>query len=181
MIVYQQQWLEILAAFDNDRVVPYADLIDAWGESQAGDLLWNGFGLIGGGRCGARLGTLVPRKPVDFYRGYTCRHELLYAPHSHFDLLGNFVPAFCGGISIGSWHNLVGIREQADQGGLPQLVQILIEQGPAGLVDLAEGQGFRPDPDGYADKCHLCVDVRRWLVRQGDCSELQPEDFYSSF
>jgi hypothetical protein len=180
VIVYQQQWLELLAAFGDDPV-PLEVLIDSWGESQAGDLFWNGFGLMGGGRCGVRLGSLVPGRPAEVFRGYACRHELLHAPHSHFDLHGNYVPAFCGGISIGSWYDLAGIREQAEQEALPQLVQILIKQGPTGLADLAESQGYKPCPGGYVDKCHLCVEVRRWLVGQGEYSELQPKEFYSSF
>jgi hypothetical protein len=35
-------------------------------------------------------------------------------------------------------------------------------------------------PDGYAGKCHLCVDVRRHLVRRGGFPELRPAAFYEN-
>jgi hypothetical protein len=37
---------------------------------------------------------------------------------------------------------------------------------------------FEPRVEGYTGKCHLCVDVRRYLVDQGEFLELQPQGFY---
>jgi hypothetical protein len=41
--------------------------------------------------------------------------------------------------------------------------------------------GYEELPDGYAGKCHLCVDVRRHLVEHGEFAELRPRAFYDAF
>jgi hypothetical protein len=37
---------------------------------------------------------------------------------------------------------------------------------------LGSGYDYQPLEEGYVGKCHLCVDVRRWLVTQGGFPEL---------
>jgi hypothetical protein len=62
-------------------------------------------------------------------------------------------------------------------------VELLIERGPYGLFELAQGRyDYRPLPGGYAGKCHLCVDVRWHLVRikGDDYPELRPGGFYEN-
>jgi len=43
------------------------------------------------------------------------------------------------------------------------VVQILVEKGPKGLVDLPEAEGFKFEEDAYIDRCHLCFEIRRFL------------------
>jgi hypothetical protein len=42
----------------------------------------------------------------------------------------------------------------------------LARQGPVGLAKLAQDKGFKPAAQ-YADKCHLCWNVRRFLFHSG--------------
>lgn len=181
VLLYQAQWMQLLSRFDTRDKIPLNDLESMWGRGRLGDLLWNGFGLMGGGRCGVRLGDLITGRGIEAFRGEACRRELLYAPHSHFDLYGNYVPGFCGGISLGSWRDLPDLQSPAERGELSFVLQTLVESGPCGLLDRAVEAGFHPDPAGYADKCHLCVEIRRSLTELGDYEELKPSEFYSSF
>ena len=58
------------------------------------------------------------------------------------------------------------------------IVGRLVAAGPAGLLDLAAEHGFTPR-DFYADKCHLCWSVRRWLRSKGlHASQLGPDWMY---
>ncbi|MBN1265164.1 MAG: hypothetical protein JXA25_06710 [Anaerolineales bacterium] len=185
VILYMQEWMQMLIQFGQEDVLPLEDFISIYGEETAGKMFWQGYGLMGGGRCGVRLGHLVEGTPTAEFEGADCRQELLYAPHSHFDLHGNFVPGFCGGISVGSWRELPELTERFSRGEYPPLTKILVEQGPYGLAQLASEEGFEPREHGYADKCHLCVDVRRWIVERRAfpefSAELQPAAFYSAF
>ncbi|MFP4621142.1 MAG: hypothetical protein ACLFM7_07505 [Bacteroidales bacterium] len=38
--------------------------------------------------------------------------------------------------------------------------------------------GYEERERGYLSKCHLCVDIRKFLVDQNDCPELQPRQYY---
>jgi hypothetical protein len=106
VIVYQSAWLPEMARHDPMAPVPLDTYAAAYGQHQAGLRLWMGYGLISGGRSGYRLGDLAIKQPADAFKGMDCLQELLFAQHSHMDLYGNFIPAFCGGISLGNWHTL---------------------------------------------------------------------------
>lgn len=66
----------------------------------------------------------------------------------------------CSGILLGNAHETplsqIISRPITEQ---PQLVQDLVEYGPACMLDMAEKHGYQPD-DGYVTKCHLCWDIR---------------------
>lgn len=38
--------------------------------------------------------------------------------------------------------------------------------------------GYIQQNDGYVGKCHLCVDVRKHLIKYSDFDELRPKEFY---
>jgi hypothetical protein len=142
-------------------------------------MFWQGYGLISGGRSGYRLGHLAPKQPAENFRRENCHLEILHAHHSHFDLYGNYISGFCGGLTIGDWHDLPNILNNFEAGRFPTLIETLIESGPYGLFKLAQRDfQYVPLPDGYVGKCHLCVDVRRHLAQEGDFEELRPLQFY---
>ena len=83
---------------------------------------------------------------------------------------------------MGDWHDLPQLRREFSEGRYPPLIEILLERGPYGLLGLARTYyGYQPLPDGYAGKCHLCVDVCRHLVETADFPELRPPGFYVNF
>jgi hypothetical protein len=184
VMFYQAQWAAQIAAFSEDEPVPLQSYLDAYGQKEGGQMLWQGYGLIPGGRAGYRLGDLIPAQPAAAFRNQNCAHDILYAAHSHFDLYGNFISGFCGGLAVGSWRHLPALLEDFDREAYPPLTGILIHDGPYGLYELAiRHYGYIPLKAGYAGKCHLCVDVRRHLTTQtdfADSSELQPAHFYNA-
>ena len=179
VIVYRSQWLEQMRQFGDDHSTPLKRYMEEYGPEATGRMFWQGYGLMAGGRSGYRLGYLTQAKPPEAFRSESCKWEILHAPHSHLDLYGNFIPAFCGGLSLGDWHNLSGLigAYQADE--YPPLLGRLIEAGSYGLYAWARDEfGYQPLTQGYVDKCHLCVDVRRHLHTCGGFNELQPDGFY---
>jgi hypothetical protein len=179
VIVYLSEWLEQLQVFNQGDTTPLDAYLQAYGPKHAGRLFWDGYGLISGGRSGYRLGHLIKGRPVADFRGENCQREILYAHHSHFDLYGNFISGFCGGLTVGDWHDLPGLSSRFQAGEYPELIKILVKEGPYGLYALAQkAYGYQPLEGGFAGKCHLCVDVRKHLVKQGDFPELKPREFY---
>lgn len=183
VIVYQADWLPELTQHGLKERVPLERYVESYGAAQAGLHLWMNYGLISGGRAGYRLGKWVPKRSADSFRGETCREELLFAQHSHLDLYGNFIPAFCGGMRLGDWHDLEGVIKAVREGDPPPMITQLLAEGPYGLYTKARDDfGYQPLADGYTGKCHLCVDVRKHLIQEGAYLEtLVPSQFYESF
>jgi hypothetical protein len=180
--LYLPEYLELIQLFDIDRPTPISQYVERFGHEAALRFLWQGYGIISGGRSGYELGHLVPRHPADFFAEENCRLDLLSAHHSHFDLYGNFISGFCGGLTVGDWHDLPDLLVDFSEGRYPALIEILVDRGPYGLNKLAEDRyGYRQLPQGYAGKCHLCVDVRRHLAETADFAELRPPGFYANF
>jgi hypothetical protein len=180
--VYLPEYLELIQLFDVDRPTQISEYLERFGQEATHRFLWQGYGIISGGRSGYELGHLVPRSPAQSFAEDDCRLDLLYAHHSHFDLYGNFISGFCGGLTVGDWHDLPQLLEEFRAGHYPPLVEVLVERGPYGLCALAEERyGYRQLPEGYAGKCHLCVDVRRHLLNSGQFEELRPAGFYANF
>ncbi len=181
VIVYLSEWLDQLASFGLDEPTPIEKYVDTFGSKRAGWMFWNGYGLISGGRSGYKLGHLIEKQPASAFQGKHCRQEILFAGHSHFDLYGNFISGFCGGLAAGDWHELSRILDDYSDGRYPPLVDILINKGPYGIFTIAtEKYAYRSPIDDFAGKCHLCVDVRKHLSNIGNYHELKPLKFYET-
>jgi hypothetical protein len=180
--LYLPEFLEVIQLFDIERTTSLSEYVGRFGQETTHRLLWQGYGIISGGRSGYELGDLVPRYPAEAFSDEDCRLDILFAHHSHFDLYGNFISGFCGGLTVGDWHDLPQLLADFAEGRFPPLIEILVERGPYGLCELAEERyAYNQLPEGYAGKCHLCVDVRRHLAETGDFAELRPPGFYANF
>jgi len=179
--VYLSDFIELVQRFGVERPTPLSRYEEEFGVENAFRILWRGYGIISGGRAGYRLGHLVPHYPAETWSHDNCAGEILYAHHSHLDLYGNYISAFCGGLTVGDWRDLPRLLDDFQAGRYPQLIEVLVERGPFGLFELArDGYGYVPLPDGYTGKCHLCVDVRRRLVKASEFPELRPLGFYEN-
>jgi len=131
-----------------------------------------------GGRALATFARVFGLKPCgDILSGNSggC-NELMGVTHFHFDLFGNYVPGLCAGLSI--HRDDLGARFSPRE---YPLLDVLYNEGIQGLFDLVSAQyGFIP-AQGYMSKCHLCHDLRKYLLFSGKHTfkELQPRGFYA--
>jgi len=115
----------------------------------------------------------MQRKSPDKFVDNPCRHALLRSRHVHVDASGLVMPGTCAGIVLGDASKEPVSRIWArldDDHDAREIVGTLSREGPAGLLRLAEENGYewRKDcPTGYVGKCHLCWSVRRFLSVSG--------------
>ena len=131
------------------------------------------------GRAVDELAPLLPGLPASAYSADHCRRALLESGHLHVDPQGYVYPGTCAGLLLGQADENVALDEvlHTPRGTIWQL---LVEAGPAALAAMASKLGYCQRPQGYADKCHLCTDVRRWLFSNNRFpAELGPSDVYN--
>jgi len=83
----------------------------------------------------------------------------------------------CPGMSLGrvGEQSLSSILRRYQENG-NSLWRILWENGPHGLLNVAAQKGYQPR-DGYADACHLCYDIRKYL-QPFFKTQVSPRDCY---
>lgn len=179
VIVYMEHYLQEIAKFGLDEPVSIQRWIELYGKEKAGEMFWRGYRIIPGGRAGYRLGDLSKRYPAKVFSKQNCRFEILQSQHAHFDLYGNYIPYFCGGLSIGDSTDLIKFYEEFNLEDLP-LAKLLVEGGPYALMQFAKEKfNYVELSSGYVGKCHLCVDIRKHLSSTAtEFKELSPREFY---
>ena len=134
------------------------------------------------GRAAEVLAPLLADKTTDDLADQPCQEALLRSRHAHVGAGGWIMPGVCAGIVVGraSEEQSVGEcwrRLAADHADRP-IVGTLAAGGPAGLLPIARRAGHEP-AERYADKCHLCWDIRRHLRAEGlYTDELGPAELY---
>lgn len=70
--------------------------------------------------------------------------------------------AVCNEFYIGnaSETDIIDIIERYDPFKIPE-AKAIIESGMEGLQNLAKTKGVEPDPEGYYNICHMCMDIRK--------------------
>jgi len=131
--------------------------------------------LFANGRVPYKLAHLYKRYPAKRFFGASCQRELIRDWHIHVDNYCNFVPGYCGGLSLGDARDLDAICRGIDLDELPVLKALL--SSLEDLYDLGKQFGYG-EREGYISKCHLCLDIRRHLARWGEFKELRPRAFY---
>jgi hypothetical protein len=178
VFVFLAEWIDQIWRFGDRTPVALQHYVDSYGFEPAGLLFWDGYSLISGGRAGYALGAYTERLPAEEFQYLNCQDEILYASHSHFDCYGNFVTGFCGGISLGQWKDFPAIVASYRSGQYPDLISMLLDGGPYTLFKFARPYGYQPLNRGYAGKCHLCTDVRKFLVHSHGFKQLEPRLYY---
>jgi len=121
------------------------------------------------GRAADELANLCPTMNYEHFSGQSCAPALLGAKHVHIDGKGNTFPGTCVGIVVGNVlsepaNTLDHLWSGLDFRNHP-ILSVLVEQGPVGLVSMAKSLGYPVRSGGYAGKCHLCFDIRRYLYQ----------------
>ncbi len=168
-IVYQMFFYEQFSSLGLEGTLPFEQYMQ-----QAGYGLRHAE-LLPGGRVPYKLGHLFKQYPAKHFFAQSCRQELIRDWHIHVDNYCNFVPGYCAGISLGDARDLDAICQGIDLDALPVLEALLTSMEK--LYILGEEFGYQ-EQEGYVSKCHLCLDIRRHLVKLGRFKELRPEEFY---
>ena len=137
-----------------------------------------GLELLPRGRAAYALGMLYRHHPADSFFDCSCEGDLGRGWHFHIDNYFNYVPGYCGGISLGDARDLDAILSGLDLDERP-VIKALV-RGMGDLYRMAAGEfGYREREEGYISKCHLCLDVRRHIVSETrEFEELSPREFY---
>ena len=133
------------------------------------------------GRAVKKLAHLVPRFPPEQFANNNCANAILKSKHIHIDPYGNVFPLTCAGLILGNAkkQKLSSIYEQFNHLDHP-LMKIFLEEGPVPVMNEVVRYGFEIDKDGYADKCHLCFEVRRFLFFKGlYLDEVGPSEIFT--
>jgi organic radical activating enzyme len=130
------------------------------------------------GRAPYRLQRFYTKYSSDYFIKEPCLPPLVRSWHNHFDNYGNWLPGYCGGISLGNWHDLDLLLEQGLYLGEHPVLGFIIKQDFTGLLRYARDFGYEESREGYVSKCHLCVDIRKYLMTKQEFKELKPKEFY---
>jgi len=130
-------------------------------------------GVMFRGRAAHRLARDRPLRPASELT--TCPHEQLTAPSRvHLDRYGRL--HLCQGLNLTDAPRAEALVSY-DPAAHP-IVRHLADGGPHALARFAADLGFQPAP-GYADACHLCYCVRRFL-RSRFPALLGPDEMYGA-
>lgn len=120
------------------------------------------------GRAALRLADYFPKQPAAAFAGDHCVKPVLHSKHVHIDPYGNIFPGTCGGIILGqatATRSVADVWEDLAQNWRAHpVVGPVVTGGSYALMQHAERFGYRERLAGYANKCHLCMDVRQFLV-----------------
>ena len=131
------------------------------------------------GRAATSLAEQLASIPIEKIRSLNCKADFLGAKSVHVDPYGNIFSGTCSGIIIGNVTDtpLEEIWQQLDPPN-SEFIKILFESGPASLLEQAVNNGYKI-AGRYADKCHLCTDIRQFLFNKGLYkSTIGPADCY---
>jgi hypothetical protein len=131
------------------------------------------------GRAAYKLKDFYPKYKAGHFFHKPCQPPFLRSWHNHIDNYGNYLPGYCGGISLGDARNLDLICQEGIDADSHPILKFLAAADFEGLFHFAtEDFGYEEKSEGYVSKCHLCLDIRKHLAKQG-FEELAPKEFYS--
>jgi len=132
------------------------------------------------GRAAYRLGDEDVRYSARDLFSHGCVGGFLRPWHNHFDNYGNYVPGYCGGITIGDCRELETLLKKGIDTDEQPVLGYLARDDMAGLLRYAQDFGYHENGRGYLSKCHLCTDIRKYLTAVRPFRELGPVAFYKN-
>lgn len=169
VLVYQRVFFEEFSRFGIKGTLCFEEYLRLGGGLGHAELLLSG-------RAVYKLAHLFPKYPARRFFGISCRPKLIRDWHVHVDNYCNFVPGFCAGLSLGDARSLESVVSGIELTERPVLRALLTDLEE--LYRLGTAYGYKEREDGYISKCHLCLDIRRYLSRCGNFPELRPRFFY---
>jgi hypothetical protein len=172
-IIYQALFFEQFKLMGLTGTLPFDEYLQRGGQAlQHVELFANG-------RVPYKMAHLFEHHPAEAFITASCRRELVRDWHVHVDNYCNYLPGFCGGLSLGDARDLDAICGGIDLDRLPVIGALL--EGLGALHCLGVDWGYRDRAEGYISKCHLCLEIRGHLARHGEFEELRPLEMYERF
>lgn len=170
-----QDFYQEVDSFDDQ--VPHS--LDEYKQKFGADYLRNipgRYWIQPGGRASLMLRDVFPLKPLEQLPGINdgCR-ELEDTSHFHIDQFGNYIPGLCSGLSI----KAKDLGQPLEKDKYP-ILSMLYSGGVKTFLEFAKDQFNFKAEEKYLNKCHLCLEIRRFLNKANmqDSIELQPKQFY---
>jgi hypothetical protein len=176
LIVYQHEYYKRFRSRDISGRMPFEDFIKSEGRS---DFARNTEFFISG-RAPYKIDqyNIYPKYKAIHFANQPCNPPFMRSWHNHVDNYGNFIPGYCGGLSLGSFFNIDKLTNEGIELNEYPVLKHIISEDFEGLLSFAEDYGYRENKGGYLSKCHLCVDIRKYLAGKDDFKELKPDEFY---
>lgn len=173
VIIYQEFYLNIFKRLKLKNTLPFKEFL----EKISLEDLYRYIELLPIGRAPYKLGHLYRKYPAGYFFDEACKEELTRSWHTHIDNYCNYIPGFCAGISLGNSKDLNSIFSGIDLGEKPILKALSIKM--ENLYKIALDFGYKKNDKGYISKCHLCTDIRKYIVTKTDeFTELNPKEYY---
>ncbi|MBC7333854.1 MAG: 4Fe-4S cluster-binding domain-containing protein [Actinobacteria bacterium] len=175
-IVYQEFFFNVLKEIKLENKITYDEYLIKIQKSN----IYRYIELLPMGRAAYALKHLYNKYPASYFFSESCKEELTRGWHTHIDNYCNYIPGFCAGISLGDARSLQSIFEGIDLEQRPILKALSnkIED----LYEIGKYFGYKDNAQGYVSKCHLCLDIRRYLVKKTEeFYELNPKEYYLNF
>jgi hypothetical protein len=172
VIVYQQFFYDQFEELGLKGTLPLRDYL----KSYAGNLSY--VELLPMGRVCYALGGLFLKYPAKQFFGISCREEMTRDWHIHIDNYHNYIPGFCSGLSLGDARDMKSIFKGIDLKTRPILRALATDI--KNIYDFGRREfGYKEREDGYVSKCHLCFDIRKYIMSQTkEFKELSPRELY---
>lgn len=177
LMVYQMEYYRQFRRLGLTDRLPLEKYVDRVGLHEATSRIE----LLPLGRAVYTLREWFRHYPASAFQGVSCADALTRPYHNHWDNYGNVLPGFCAGLALGNILDTPDLYEQGLNLDEYPVLQRLFEAGVGALYQLATREfDYQERQEGYISRCHLCLDIRRHLVRQTNTFKaLQPFAFYA--
>lgn len=134
------------------------------------------------GRGFMSLSNLLPKRSINEIQSSSCLDKMVSKGHYHIDPHRDLLVGI-GCVSLGKLDKNKTISKTLSNINFNTnpIFHWLGLEGPKGnFLDYAKENGFRESKGGYVDKCHLCFDIRKWLLENNsDTQEIGPKEAFN--
>ncbi|MGB9727445.1 MAG: radical SAM protein [Nitrososphaeria archaeon] len=175
LMVYQEYYRMLFKKLNIKATLSFKEFLERV------DLTWAYYiELLPMGRKVYKLSMLFKKYPAKYFFGRSCYHEITRNWHIHIDNYGNYIPGYCGGMSLGNVKDYETIFDGIILDELPIIKALITDIRLLYNIGVKEFD-YKESREGYISKCHLCVDIRKHIVEKGgELTELKPIEFYKN-
>ena len=170
--VWQSKFERVVRRLDENKSHALCEYKEKFGADFIKNIA-DAYGLGYNGRA-LRIIADNPKHDADYFLNDRCASNLRSLHHYHVDLNGDFIPPGCIGFKVNIFDLCgAGLDEEKYANYLSAA-----DGGLSGLYERARTLGFKPDPDGYASKCGLCFDIKKYILEKYAPCDIGPAGFF---